>query len=88
MKIFSILGVNLFGGKFGRCVAVRAKVILPAAKNFSQSNIDIMEKCSAENRHFVEYLENPIRFKEFNNFDLETILPKIYNKNNCLDCIS
>ena len=28
--IFSILGVNLFGGKFGRCVDIEAMQILPS----------------------------------------------------------
>ena len=28
--IFSILGVNLFGGKFGRCVDIKSKQILPS----------------------------------------------------------
>ena len=27
--IFSILGVNLFGGRFGRCVNIQTKRILP-----------------------------------------------------------
>ncbi|XP_076808311.1 sodium channel protein type 3 subunit alpha-like isoform X3 [Clavelina lepadiformis] len=87
--IFSILGVNLFGGKFGRCVSLPTHDILPYRHNENESltysSIDIPlsleDQCSANNTLFIMYMK-----KEVTRNISGLVLPAIKDKNQCTRC--
>ena len=78
---FSILGVNFFGGKFGRCVALKTSEILPAYDPSVGNATSWEERCDVNNTHFIEYLKGfPL------DQSLLPVLPEIYNKTECNLC--
>nr|CAB3265895.1 sodium channel protein type 4 subunit alpha B-like [Phallusia mammillata] len=84
--IFSILGVNLFGGQFGRCVAMPTSDILP--RRFSDPadsrfvNATLWEQCNPNNTELLRYLSGEIPAQ----LATKNILPAVTDKKECLQC--
>jgi len=89
----SILGVNLFAGRLGRCVALPTNDILPRrfAPNdtipvnlpSSYSNKTLEELCSRNNTQLIQYLNGD---KTVSGIDPITFLPAVRDKTECLMC--
>ena len=90
---FRILGVNMFAGKFGRCVALPTGDILPMrvgpneTEDFKESllptNQSLSEQCSPGNILLAQYFRGEVRLSEDN---LTAILPAVKNKVECVQC--
>lgn len=81
----------MLGGRFGRCVAVQAKHILPHANIFNESDVNVT--CNAVlNVNFALYLENPeLFYRNYPTLIKEkgyNFLPKIFNNVTCQQCVN
>ena len=83
----------MFGGRFGRCVALPTKDILPYRvepndtegfrRALSPPNLTLAEQCSPNNTQLMKYLRG-----ELTSLDIDPVevLPAVRNKSECEDC--
>nr|XP_026692353.1 sodium channel protein type 4 subunit alpha B-like isoform X2 [Ciona intestinalis] len=82
--IFSILGVNIFGGRFGRCVSLMTGDIMPNPRPEDiVGNNTIYDKCLVNNTLLFDYLRGIITSRDISS---DLVLPIIRNRTECELC--